>query len=157
MMKRAVYMMMVAGLLFVSVSSCLAESTADVLNGFANLMNSMANLAQALNEPEETPEPKSVEKLSGPTVEVKVEGRKLKVHKEFKEQLDEYEEFFDSYIEVMSDEDVDLIKYMSFLTQYTEAMEALENIDEDTLSDDDMTYYLVVLNRINLKLLVVEP
>lgn len=98
-----------------------------------------------------------MEKLSGPTVEVKVEGRKLKVHKEFKEQLDEYEEFFDSYIEVMSDEDVDLIKYMSFLTQYTEAMEALENIDEDTLSDDDMTYYLVVLNRINLKLLVVEP
>ena len=57
----------------------------------------------------------------------------------------------------MSDEDVDLIKYMSFLTQYTEAMEALENIDEDTLSDDDMTYYMVVLNRINLKLLVVEP
>ena len=98
-----------------------------------------------------------MEKLSGPTVEAKVEGRKLKVHKEFKEQLDEYEEFFDSYIEVMSDEDVDLIKYMSFLTQYTEAMEALENIDEDTLSDDDMTYYLVVLNRINLKLLVVEP
>ena len=98
-----------------------------------------------------------MEKLSGPTVEVKVEGRKLKVYKEFKEQLDEYEEFFDSYIEVMSDEDVDLIKYMSFLTQYTEAMEALENIDEDTLSDDDMTYYMVVLNRINLKLLVVEP
>lgn len=52
MMKRAVCMMLVAGLLFVSVSSCLAESTADVLNGFANLMNSMANLAQALNEPE---------------------------------------------------------------------------------------------------------
>ena len=157
MMKRAVCMMLVAGLLFVSVSSCLAESTADVLNGFANLMNSMANLAQAINEPEETTEPKSVEKLSGPTVEVKVEGRKLKVHKEFKEQLDEYEEFFDSYIEVMSDEDVDLVKYMSFLTQYAEAMEALESIDEDTLSEDDMTYYLVVLNRINLKLLVVEP
>ena len=79
------------------------------------------------------------------------------MHKEFKEQLDEYEEFFDSYIEVMSDEDVDLVKYMSFLTQYAEAMEALESIDEDTLSEDDMTYYLVVLNRINLKLLVVEP
>ena len=157
MMKRAVCMILVVGLLFVSVSSCLAESTADVLNGFANLMNSMANLAQVLSEPEETPEPKSVEKISVPTVEVKVEGRKLKVHKEFKEQLDEYEEFFDSYIEVMSDEDVDLVKYMSFLTQYAEAMEALESIDEDTLSEDDMTYYLVVLNRINLKLLVVEP
>ena len=38
-----------------------------------------------------------------------------------------------------------------------EALEALESIDEDTLSEDDMTYYLVVLNRINLKLLVVEP
>ena len=60
MMKRAVCMILVVGLLFVSVSSCLAESTADVLNGFANLMNSMANLAQAINEPEETPEPKSV-------------------------------------------------------------------------------------------------
>ena len=71
--------------------------------------------------------------------------------------LDGYEEFFDTYIEVISDEDANLIQYMSFLTQYAETMEALESIDEDTLSEDDTTYYLVVLNRINLKLLVAEP
>ena len=156
-MKRAVCMMLVAGLLFVSVSSCLAESTADVLNGFANLMNSMANLAQALNEPEETPEPKETEKLSGSTVDVKVEGKTLKVHEEFKEMLDEYEEFFDTYIEVMSDKNANLIQYMSVLTQYAEMMEALESIDEETLSDDDAKYYVVVLNRINTKLIVVDP
>ena len=156
-MKRMICVLLAACMLLATASTGFADSTKDVLNGMSNLFNSMSNLTQALSQPEETPKPESTEKLSGPTVDVKVEGKTLKVHKELKEMLDGYEEFFDTYIEVISDEDAHLIQYMSFLTQYAETMEALESIDEDTLSEDDTTYYLVVLNRINLKLLVAEP
>lgn len=156
-MKRMILVLLAACMLLAAASTGLADSTKDVLNGMSNLFNSMSNLTQALSQTEETPKPEGTEKLSGPTVDVKVEGKTLKVHEEFKEMLDEYEEFFDTYIEVMSDKNANLIQYMSVLTQYAEMMEALESIDEETLSDDDAKYYVVVLNRINTKLIVVDP
>lgn len=156
-MKRMILVLLAACMLLAAASTGLADSTKDVLNGMSNLFNSMSNLTQALSQTEETPKPEGTEKLSGPTVDVKVEGKTLKVHEEFKEMLDEYEEFFDTYIEVMSDKNANLIQYMSVLTQYAEMMEALESIDEETLSDDDAKYYVVVLNRISTKLIVVDP
>lgn len=152
---------LLAGLLIVCFLTSLytpglAESSADVLNGLSNFINSLANLAEATKDLDSTPEPAAKEKLSGPTVEVKVAGKTLKVHQEFKEQIDQYEAFFDQYIEALSKDDIDLIQYANLMTQYIATLEAFENIDEEVLSDDDNIYYLDVLNRVNLKLLMTE-
>ncbi|MBQ1918165.1 MAG: hypothetical protein II175_03280 [Schwartzia sp.] len=58
---------------------------------------------------------------------------------EFKAQMDEYEAFFDEYVE--------------FMQKYTKAMEALDAIDESTLSDADSLYFAQVMLRIDEKLL----
>lgn len=78
--------------------------------------------------------------------------------KDFKELMDEYEAFFDEYIAFMEKCDTSsgdlslLVDYTTMLTRYTEAMEALDEIDEDELSDEEKDYYLEVLARINVKL-----
>ena len=78
---------------------------------------------------------------------------------EFKAQMDEYEAFFDEYVEFMqkyaaSDNPVALMsEYLEFMQKYTKAMEALDAIDESTLSDADSLYYAQVMLRIDEKLL----
>ena len=78
---------------------------------------------------------------------------------EFKAQMDEYEAFFDEYVEFMqkyseSDNPVALMsEYLDFMQKYTKAMEALDAIDESTLSDADSLYFAQVMLRIDEKLL----
>ena len=78
---------------------------------------------------------------------------------EFKAQMDEYEAFFDEYVEFMqkyaaSDNPVALMsEYLEFMQKYTKAMEALDAIDEITLSDADSLYFAQVMLRIDEKLL----
>ena len=80
---------------------------------------------------------------------------------EFKAQMDEYEAFFDEYVEFMqkyseSDNPVALMtEYLDFMQKYTKAMEALDAIDESTLSDADSLYFAEVTLRIDEKLLSV--
>ena len=80
---------------------------------------------------------------------------------EFKAQMDEYEAFFDEYVEFMqkyaaSDNPVALMsEYLEFMQKYTKAMEALDAIDENTLSDADSLYFAEVTLRIDEKLLSV--
>ena len=80
---------------------------------------------------------------------------------EFKAQMDEYEAFFDEYVEFMqkyaaSDNPVALMsEYLEFMQKYTKAMEALDAIDESTLSDADSLYFAEVTLRIDEKLLSV--
>lgn len=78
---------------------------------------------------------------------------------EFKAQMDEYEAFFDEYVEFMqkyaaSDNPVALMsEYLDFMQKYTKYMEALDAIDESTLSDADALYFAEVTLRIDEKLL----
>jgi Na+-transporting methylmalonyl-CoA/oxaloacetate decarboxylase gamma subunit len=78
---------------------------------------------------------------------------------EFKAQMDEYEAFFDEYVEFMqkyssSDNPVALMsEYLEFMQKYTKYMEALDAIDESTLSDADALYFAQVNLRIEEKLL----
>ena len=78
---------------------------------------------------------------------------------EFKAQMDEYEAFFDEYVEFMqkyseSDNPVALMtEYLDFMQKYTKAMEALDAIDESTLSEADSLYFAQVMLRIDEKLL----
>lgn len=77
---------------------------------------------------------------------------------EFKKTMDGYEAFFDSYIEFMESFDssnstlTQLAKYTEMMTQYSEAMEALDQIDDSTLSEVDEQYQIEVMLRINQKL-----
>lgn len=77
---------------------------------------------------------------------------------EFKKTMDEYEAFFDSYIEFMESYDsgsatiAQLAKYAEMMTQYTETMEALDQIEESTMTEADDQYYTEVMLRINQKL-----
>lgn len=71
--------------------------------------------------------------------------------------MDDYEAFFDSYIEFMKSYDssnpVLLMKYMEMMGKYTEAMEALEKIDESELTKEELQYYTDTMLRIEKKLL----
>ncbi len=81
---------------------------------------------------------------------------------EFREAMDSYEAFFDEYIAFMQglgQEDdglAFLLRYAEMLGRYEEAMEAMDAIDEDSLSTADELYYLEVLSRISEKLLAVS-
>ena len=46
-------------------------------------------------------------------------------------------------------------EYTAMMMQYLETMTALQEIDEDTLSDEEALYYAEVMLRINQKLLEV--
>ena len=75
--------------------------------------------------------------------------------------MDEYEAFFDSYVEFMkkyknadaSDLASMMVDYTTYMTEYTETMEALEKIEDDEdLSNEELVYYTEVMGRINTKL-----
>lgn len=78
---------------------------------------------------------------------------------EFKEQMDQYEAFFDEYVEFMqtyseTDDPIALMgQYLDFLQKYNEYMAALDAIDEAELSDADALYFAEVSLRIEEKLL----
>lgn len=81
------------------------------------------------------------------------------IRPEFKKAMDEYEAFFDEYVAFMitfqeSDNVASMMgEYNSMMMQYVETMGALEDIDEDELTDEEALYYAEVMLRINQKLL----
>lgn len=78
---------------------------------------------------------------------------------EIKEALDSYEAFFDEYCNFMkkmkeSPNDLSLLgDYTVYMTQYTETMEKIDALNNGSLNDAELKYYLEVVNRINVKLL----
>lgn len=78
---------------------------------------------------------------------------------DFKAAMDDYEAFFDEYIEFMKSyknnpTDVTLaLKSAEMATAYAENMEKLESLDTSSLNDAELAYYLEVTNRITQKLL----
>lgn len=78
---------------------------------------------------------------------------------EFKQKMDAYEQFFDTYVEFMKSYDATdtslLGEYMQLLEDYEKAMQALDDIGESELTPEQDAYYTEVLARINKKLLEV--
>ena len=77
----------------------------------------------------------------------------------FKETMDSYEKFFDDYIAFMkkykeNPNDMELLTdYLDWMQKYSDYMEKLDSIDQDSLSDADLAYYIEVNTRISKKLL----
>ena len=75
---------------------------------------------------------------------------------QFKKTMDDYEDFMDSYCELMeeyaSDPNGMMDEYLEMNQKYLTVMEELEAMDEDEMTDEELAYYLEVMNRINEKL-----
>jgi hypothetical protein len=74
--------------------------------------------------------------------------------------VDEYEAFFDSYVEFMekykesggSDASM-LLDYARFMQDYADTMDAMEKLEEDEdMSSEELVYYTEAMGRINVKL-----
>lgn len=75
------------------------------------------------------------------------------IRPEFKEAMDSYSAFFDSYCDFMKSYDsyniTMLIKYSEMMTQYADTMEKIDAIDESTLSSEEDAYFLQTMAHIN--------
>lgn len=97
---------------------------------------------------------KSESTAAGDMVEVQVGGKTLQIRKSFKDAMDEYEAFFDDYIDVMERQDA--LKMATMAVKYAEMSEAFEKIDDDEdLSDAESAYYIHVQTQISEKLATV--
>lgn len=82
------------------------------------------------------------------------------VRPEFKEAMDSYEAFFDEYIAFMerynnSNNSMDMLtEYTNYMSKYTETMVALSQINDGSLSTEELAYYVEVNSRITQKLLM---
>ena len=123
-------------------------------------------LKKKAGDKEESSVSKTVQKPS-PTAEPEVDDnaeesiQEASIRPEFKEALDSYEEFFDEYCSFMkkykeNPTDLGLLtEYADFLTKYTEAMKKLSALNDGSLNEEELKYYLQVTNRINEKRLEV--
>ena len=75
---------------------------------------------------------------------------------QFKETMDDYEDFMNSYCDLVEEYNSNpaavMDKYLEMTTKYTEVMAELDAIGEDELTDEELEYYLEVMNRINKRL-----
>ena len=75
---------------------------------------------------------------------------------DFKQMRDDYEAFMDSYCELMekynSDPGTYMKEYLEMNAKYLKVMDELEELEDEDLTDEEMAYYLEVMNRINTKL-----
>ena len=103
---------------------------------------------------ETEPEPSTSEDSSTPD--------DSEIRPEFKETMDSYGAFFDTYVSFMTeyantdDPSAMLIDYLAYLEEYTEMMEQLDAIDETELTTAELLYYSEVMSRISQKLLTVD-
>ncbi len=155
-MQKAVAM---ALMLVCLLSAPLYAAHAEEFAALGELFGSLGDLieGETHEEAEETAEaPKA---FDGALIEVSVDaqrGETIEVHEGFKEYMDSYEEFFDGYVDIMSEDDPDALTLLSFTQQYLEMLDAMESLENAELSDGDAAYYLLVSGRISAKLALVE-
>ena len=81
------------------------------------------------------------------------------IRPEIKEALDSFEAFFDEYCDFIqryeaSPNDLALLKeYADYLSQYNDAMSKMDALNDGSLNDAELAYYLEVTARINAKLM----
>lgn len=136
----------------------LYAAQAEGLGALGDLFGSLGDLFEDEAE-EESEDAEAPETFDGPLVEVVVDeesGETIEVHEDFKEYMDAYEDFFDEYADVMSEDDPDTLALLDVTARYFEMLDAMEALEDAELSDGDAAYYLLVSGRISAKLALVE-
>lgn len=120
---------------------------------------SVSTPVETTTTPEATPEPVETAAEEPSTDDTSSE----EVDPDFKATMDSYETTINNYCDFMEkynnagpeDTAAMLADYTSYLQQYTETIDALNSIDEDSLSAADLAYYIEVNGRISQRLLEV--
>ena len=75
-------------------------------------------------------------------------------------KMDEYEKFFDEFVKFFEKYDANdpsmYVQYATMMAQYAKTTEAIQSIDQDSLSTADQYYYVEVTARITAKLAQVQ-
>ncbi len=113
-------------------------------------------------EPDDPEEPEEPKETAATTVKTEATTKAAKkptgIRPEFKKAMDDYEAFFDEYIDFMetyskSDNPVALMaKYAEYMARYSEMMQSMDELGDEDMSDAETAYYLEVTTRINTKL-----
>ena len=105
--------------------------------------------------PEEKQEAQAEVSQSAPQEENAADG----IRPEFKEAMDAYVKFFDDYCDFCvkfsqsKDDPSMMIDYLTWMTDYSETMEKIDEIDEESLTPAEDAYYLEATLRIEKKCL----
>ena len=94
--------------------------------------------------------------FTGKLIDVTLDGTTFTVHEDFKALMDEYEAFYDEYIEIMSDDDPDTMQMLEFLGRLDQISEELDALEDADLDNGDALYYSAVMLRISAKLSEIE-
>ena len=95
---------------------------------------------------------------SGKKIEVIIHGKKYVLHQDFKAVMDQYQKFFDTYIDLLlslNKNDPDYAtKYFDLMNQYVDVSLALEKLDNtEELTEDESMYCIYIMNDVNARLL----
>lgn len=112
-------------------------------------------------EPQPTPQPTpTTEPVKTSEPEKQQTGG---IRPEFKKAMDDYEAFFDKYIEFMERYETAsttelmglMTEYLEYMTEFTQAMEAMDAMEDEEMSTEEALYYAQVTTRISQKLMAV--
>ena len=137
-MKRTIALILVL-ILCVCLCAC----------GGASDENDVQAEPAATSAPQETTIPEGTENV-GSQEDVLVDG----MRPAFKDTMDSYEAFFEEYCAFMAKfqenpTDPDLLTaYADYMSQYADTMSKLETLDDGSLNDEELKYYLDVTTRI---------
>ena len=141
-MKKALTIVLVFTL-FCTTAFAAGKEKKQTMDDVVTYAKSVATLiAYTANDP-----------VSGAVEEVKIGGKKVKVHSEFKYAMDVYYAFYKDYYDCIYSMDLSSLSKMTALAEQAEQLDVImEKIDEMDLSDGDMAYYMEVYSEI-LKLM----
>lgn len=154
------------GLIISLVSPKTAASNTSALQSYQNTTISEANTPvqnksadeqvreQTTSKPKPTANP-TQKPTEPPTIDTNV---RTGIRPEFQKMMDEYLQFFREYCDFMKkymkSPDVSMMtKYYEMMQHYLEATEALDEIDEDDLSKEELKLYSDTMNEINKMLI----
>lgn len=157
-MKNKVFALIFAVLLTFSFSGCGSSSNEGNNIDYSEFFNSVDTASKENNIVSEPENDTEAEESAEPVEE---EGKNLakdSIRPEFKEALDSYEAFFDEYCAFMkkyekSPNDLTLLAdYADYISKYADVMSKMEALDDGSLTDAELKYYIDVTGRISKKL-----
>ena len=101
----------------------------------------------------------SVQVTSTPSATV-TPTEETSMREKFKEAMDTYVEFFEQYAEFMKSYDANdtsmLSEYTEFLQKYNETMQKFEELGNEEMNDEEMSYYIDTNAKIQKLLLQIQ-